>query len=186
MLFGYPVDPNFDLGKGQRRTLLGWVLIGGVIFSVVVSFFSGLFFATEVFQSCVATILCYGANFYVDRRQSLRERWLWHAILATTPLHIAYLAALFWSDKAFPSVMTKAVVFVPIVAIAFGIESVLIDRIVDYFTPSKRPAESQVLLRNGIIRYWEMWVSHMSISGTSQDLAFSVTNLFIRFIIVTK
>jgi hypothetical protein len=135
MLFGFPVDPNFDLSKEERRTRVGWALGAGCVLSLLCLFFK-VPFATELFQGCVATILCYGANFYVDRREFLRERWLWHAIFATTLLHIAYLAALFWSDRAFPSVMTKAVVFMPIVATAFGVESVLIDRIVDYFNPS--------------------------------------------------
>ena len=135
MLFGYSVEQDFDLAKEQRRTRVVWAFGAGCVLSLICLFLR-VPFATEIFQGCVATILCYGANFYVDRRESLHERWLWHAMLATTPLHVAYLAALFWSDKAFPSVMTKAVVFMPVVAVAFGIESVLIDAIVNYFKPS--------------------------------------------------
>jgi hypothetical protein len=135
MLFGYPVDPNFDLAKEQRRDRVGWALIGGAVLSGVY-LFSGWPFAVEIFQGCVATILCYGANFYVERRQHLGTRWLWEAISATVPLHVAYLAALFWSDKAFPSVMTKAIIFMPVLGVAFGIQSLLIDRIVDCFKPS--------------------------------------------------
>jgi hypothetical protein len=49
----------------------------------------------------------------------------------------AALAALFWSDSAFPSVMKKANVFMPVVALAFAIESILIDRIADRLRPSR-------------------------------------------------
>jgi hypothetical protein len=45
--------------------------------------------------------------------------------LVTIPLHVAYLAALFCSERAFPSVMTMAVIFIPLLAIAFGVESIL-------------------------------------------------------------
>src|SRR4029077_15696052 len=69
MPFGYPLEPDFDLAKEQRRTRVGWTLLGGLILSILVSFSSGLQVATEVFQGCVATILCYGASFYVDRRE---------------------------------------------------------------------------------------------------------------------
>src|ERR1700733_2174574 len=135
MLFGYPVDPNFDPAKEERRTRVKWALGVGCALSLLWLFFK-VPFATEVAQGSFATILCYGVNFYVDRRESLGERWLWYTILATTPMHIAYLVILFWSDRAFPSVMTKGVIFFPVVAIACGLESVLIDRIVHYFNPS--------------------------------------------------
>jgi hypothetical protein len=135
MLFGYPIEPDFDLAKEQRRDRLGWVLVGGVVLCAVY-LFSGRPYAVEVFQAYMATGLCYGASFYVDRKNDLGKLWLWKVIFASVPLHIAYLAVLFWSDKAFPSVMTKAIVFMPVLAVAFAIESILIDRIADWFKPS--------------------------------------------------
>jgi hypothetical protein len=135
MLFGYPVEPNFDLAKDQRWNRAGWVFLGGSVLCMVYDL-SGRPFGVEVFQAWFATSLCYGASVYVKRRNHLNKLWLWKAVLVTVPLHIAYLIALFWSDKAFPSVMTKAIAFVPILAIAYAIESILFDWIVDRFEPS--------------------------------------------------
>lgn len=128
------MEQDFDLAKEQRRSRVGWVLAGGLLLSVIYLFL-GRPFAVEVFQGCVATVLCYGANFYVDRKKYLSKLWLWKAIIATVPLHTAYLAILFWSDKAFPNVMTKAIVFMPVLLLVFAIEVILIDRIVDHFKP---------------------------------------------------
>ena len=134
-MFGYPIGPDFDPAKEQRRTRLGWVLVGGTVLCVVY-LFSGWPHAVELFQAFIATGLCYGAGFYVDRRNDLDKPWVWKVVFASVPLHAAYLAILFWSNKAFPSVMTKAVVFIPVLAVAFGIESILINWMADGFKPS--------------------------------------------------
>ncbi len=135
MPFGYPVEPNFDLAKEQRWNRAGWVLLGGAVLSIVYDF-SGGPFGVRVFQAWIATSLCYGASVYVKRRKDLSKWWLWKGILATVPLHLAYLIALFWLDAAFPQVMNKAVAFIPILAIAYAIESNFVDWIVDRFEPS--------------------------------------------------
>jgi hypothetical protein len=146
MLFGYPIESDFDPAKEQRRTRLGWILVGGTVLCVVY-LFSGRSYAVEVFQAFVATGLSYGAGFYVDRRNDLSKLWVWKVVFASVPLHVAYLAVLFWSDKAFPSVMTKAVVFIPVLAVAFGIESILIDRMADGFKPSSAEQVASVPLK---------------------------------------
>jgi hypothetical protein len=136
MLFGYPIEPDFDLAKEQRRDRVGWVLMAGVVFFGVY-LFSGLPYPNEVFQAWFATVLFYGASFYVKRRNELGKPWLSKLIMASVPMHVAYLAALFWSDHTFPNVMTKAMVFMPVIAFAFAIESIVIDRMADWFKPSK-------------------------------------------------
>lgn len=112
-----------------------WALWGGT-FLCLLYLFSGRRFATEVFQGCFATVLCYGDTFYVRRRKDLNGRWLWKAILVTVPLHFFYLAALFWSDKIFPEFMTKAIIFIPVLSLGFVIESALMQRVIDRFKPS--------------------------------------------------
>jgi hypothetical protein len=140
MLSGYHADPKLDLAKDERWNKAGWVFLGGAVLCMVYDL-SGLPFGLEVFQAWFATSLCYGASVYVKRRNHFNELWLWKAVSVTVPLHIAYLVLLFWSDKAFPSVMTKATAFVPILAIAYAIESILFDWVVDRFEP---PSAEQV------------------------------------------
>jgi hypothetical protein len=135
MLFGYEVDPDFDLGKEQRTDRVSWFIYAAVAVCAVY-LFAGGHFVDEVLQGSVATILCYGANFYANLRSSMNKPWLWKAILATIPLHVGYLALIFWSDRVAPEAMTKALVFIPVLGIGFGIESVLIDHIVAHFKPS--------------------------------------------------
>ena len=140
-MFGYHVDADFDLAKERRRDHVGWILISGTLIAL---FFSGNLRA-ELTQAYFSTVLCYGANFYVDRRDQLGKLWLWKAIFVTVPPHLLYLAAVFWSDRQFPDVMTKAFIFIPLLAVGFAIESVLIDRIAERLKPSSTgPADMPV------------------------------------------
>jgi hypothetical protein len=142
MPFGYALEPDFNLAKEQRRNRLGWTLVGGVIVCILY-LFSGGPFATEIFQGWIATSLFHGDNFYIRRRADLRKLWLWKAVIAVTPFHLLYLAAIFWSDRAFPQVMTKVIVFLPVLALGFAIESIQMDKIIDRFKPSSAdPAAS--------------------------------------------
>jgi hypothetical protein len=129
------MDSDFDLSKDERRARLKMVLVGGFILCGIY-LFSGRSYALEVFQTFLATALCYGESFYVRRANDLGKQWLWKAVLVTVPLHVAYLSVLFWSDKAFPNVMTKALAFVPILGLGFAIEAIVFDWIVDRFKPS--------------------------------------------------
>ena len=143
MLFGYGVEQDFDPGKEQRRGRLWWPFLGGIALCLIY-LFTGRPFATEVFQGWVATSLFYGENFYVQRRSDLGSPWLWKAILASLPLHFLYLVGLFWLDAVLPRIMTKAIVFIPFLVIVFGIESILIDGIIDRFKPRDTPLDSPV------------------------------------------
>jgi hypothetical protein len=134
-LFGYRLEPDFDVAKERRRDRLKVALIGGFVLCVLY-LFSGEPYATEAFQGCVATGLFYGEDFYVQRKDDLGKLWLWKAIFATVPLHALYLAGWFWSDRAFPNLMTKGTVFIPLLFVGFALESTLFGRIVDRFKPS--------------------------------------------------
>lgn len=138
-LFGQQVDPEYDEAKDERFTRVAKFLFGGLIVSLVYLLL-GLPFPTEVFQGLVATILPYGSSFYVDRQTNAGQTWFWKAVLVTLPIHAIYLVAIFSCDAIFPEFMMKAVVFIPVLAVGFGIESALIfDRIVDHFRPPSRP-----------------------------------------------
>ena len=133
-MFGYPLEPDFDFAKEQRQQRVGWALLAGTGVCVIYDM-AGLRFSLEVFQAFLATCLCFGASFYVKRRKDLTKPWLWRAFLTSIPLHAAYLAAVFWSDRLIPSLMTKTWGFLPILTIAFAIESIIVDGIVDRFEP---------------------------------------------------
>ena len=131
-MFGYPIEPDFNLSKEQRRDRVGWALIGGSVLCIVYDF-SGLPHSLEVFQACFATVLFYGANFYVNWKNDLAKPWLWKTILASIPVHVAFLASIFWSDRSFPTLMTKAIVFIPVLSVTFAMKCVLIEGIARRF-----------------------------------------------------
>lgn len=134
MLFGYSVEPDFDLALEQRRDRLGWLLLGGTALWILY-LFTGRPFATELFQGWVATGLFYGDNFYVRRRKDLPKLWLWKSILITVPIHTLYLAGIFWLDRAVPQLMTKIVIFMPVIALGFAVESIQMQPLIDRFRP---------------------------------------------------
>lgn len=129
-LFGQRIEPDFNIDKERRRDRLKFAFVGGFILCVLYLFL-GSPHATDVFQGFFATILFYGENFYVRRRGHFHSPWLWKAIFLTVPLHILYLSGIFSSDRAFPQLMTKAIVFMPVLAVGFVIESYLTQRLVD-------------------------------------------------------
>ena len=135
-LFGYGVEQDFDLALEQRRDRLGWLLLGGTMLCGL-NLFTGLPFATELFQGWIATSLFYGDNFYVRRRANLPKLWLWKSILITVPFHVLYLAGIFWLDRAIPQLMTKALVFMPVVGVGFAIESITMQPLIDRFKPTE-------------------------------------------------
>jgi hypothetical protein len=136
MLFGYDVESDFDAGVEERRNRMWWPLGGGTALCVLYSF-TGKPFATELFQAWIATSLFYGDTFYVRRGKDLSAPWLWKSILATVLLHALYLAGIFWLDRAFPRSMTKVAIFMPLIAVGFAIESILMEGLVGRFKPAE-------------------------------------------------
>jgi hypothetical protein len=131
-LFGYRLEADFSLAKEARRTRVVWGLYGGTALSLLY-LFSGLPFATQVFQGLLSTLLFYGGGFYASWGDHLGKAWLWKALVLITPIHVLYVAVIFWSDKAFPLVMTKALVFVPVLGVAYAFEAMFFDWIVNRF-----------------------------------------------------
>ena len=134
-LFGINIEPDFDVQKERRNDRVGWALHTAVIMCGIY-LFGGGHFATQVFQGTVATILCYGANFYTEHRQDLKKPWFWKAVIATIPMHLGYIALLLWSDKVAPQAMTRAMVFMPALLVGFALETLVILNVIAYFTPA--------------------------------------------------
>jgi hypothetical protein len=144
MLFGYGIEQDFDLALEQRRDRLWWLLLGGTALCILYSI-SGRPSDTQLFQGWIATALFYGDNFYVRRGKDLRRLWLWKSILVTVPFHVLYLAGMFWLDRAVPQLMTKAFIFIPVVALGFAVESITMQPLIDRFKPTEaRQIEGQV------------------------------------------
>jgi len=118
-----------------------WPFLGGVALCGLY-LFTGRPFATELFQGWVATSLLYGEEVYVRRAKDLRKTWLWKAVLATVPIHVLYLSGIFWLDKVLPQLMTKALVFMPVISLGFAIESINMEAFIDRFKP-KEAANSE-------------------------------------------
>ena len=136
MLFGYGVEPGSDSATEQRRNRMWWPLLGGTALCLLYSF-ARRPFATEIFQGWIATSLFYGDNFYVRRGQDISKLWLWKSILATVPFHVAYLFGIFWLNRAIPQLMSRVIIFLPVLALGFAVESIKMQAIIDQFKPSQ-------------------------------------------------
>jgi hypothetical protein len=136
MLFGYGVEQDFDLATEQRRNRMWWPLLGGTVVCLLY-LFTGRPFATEILQGWIATSLFYGDNFYVRRGKDLPRLWLWKSIFTTVPFHMIYLSGIFWLDRTLPQLMTKAIVFMPLLALGFAIESIKMQTLIDRFKPAE-------------------------------------------------
>ncbi len=136
MLFGSAAEDDLAADLEERRNRMWWPIFGGVALIMLYGF-SGRPYDTELFQGWVATSLFYGENFYVQRAKDLSKSWLWKAALATIPIHVLYLAGIFWLDKALPQLMTKVVIFLPVIALGFAIESINMQAFIDHFKPKE-------------------------------------------------
>jgi hypothetical protein len=132
-LFGIDLEPDFSMAREERSGQLRYVVWGGFLLVLVYAFFDA--FDVRVFQAYLATVVCYGLTFYVKRGNYFRKLWLWKAILISLPIHVLYIAAIFWADKASPQGMTKPVVFIPALTLGGAIESLIFDAIADRFKP---------------------------------------------------
>lgn len=133
-MFGYRIEENFDLAKEQRRDRLMWVMGTGLCLLILTYFIRP--FSMAIFQGYLLTSVVYGDNFYVMRKDKLREPWLWKAILATIPLHVFFIIVIIELDKSLPSLFPRIIVWLPSLTLAFAFENLLFDGIVHRFCPS--------------------------------------------------
>jgi hypothetical protein len=142
-LFGTDIEPDFSMAKEQRSGQFKYVFWGGSVLVFVYAAFRD--FDVRFIQVYVATVLCFGLTFYVNRGNYFSKPWLWKAILVSLPLHVLYLAAILWADKASPDGMTKPLVFIPALTLGCAIESSVFGAIADRFKPQDTKDESQAL-----------------------------------------
>jgi hypothetical protein len=139
-LFGYPVEPDFDLGKEQRRDRLLWCLFGGL--ALLGLLFLIFDFSRMVFIGYALSILTYGDSVYVQRNHKLRERWLWKTVLATVPVHLGLLVGISWLTSLSQSFASTGFGSVGFVALCFACEAIFFDRVAARFESRARGAAS--------------------------------------------
>src|SRR5712664_3221498 len=140
----YPADglEGFGLEKQQRFERLKWVFYGvGAMLLVVYGFYMQERVEQRVLHAYGLTVLCYGALLYVEEFEHLRRLWLWKGVLATIPLHIAFVASLFWWDAKHPQLAHSGFMFVYALWAVFVVEIVIFSLIIDHFKASASPDE---------------------------------------------
>jgi hypothetical protein len=140
----YPAEGfgEFDLEKEQRRERLKWVFYGvGAMLFIVCGFYMQERVEQRILHVYGLTVLCYGALLYVEEFEHLKELWLWKGILVTIPLHIAFVAGLFWWNAKHQQLAHAGFAFVYILWPVFVVEMVIFTLIIDHFKASATPDE---------------------------------------------
>jgi len=139
---------ELDLEKEQRREQLKWVFYGGfAMLFVVCGFYIQQSAELRVLHAYGLTVLVYGALLYVEEFENLRKLWLWKGVLATIPLHIAFVVGLFWWDARHPQYAQSGFMFGYVLWTVFVVEMVTFSVIIDYFKPSESPDEPRRKLK---------------------------------------
>jgi len=132
---------GFDLEKEQRRERLKSVFYGvGAMLLVVCGFYMHERVEQRVLHAYGLTVLCYGALLYIEEFEHLKKPWLWKGVLATIPMHIAFVAGLFWWDAKHPQ-LAHSGMFVYALWPVFVVEIVIFSFIIDHFKASASPNE---------------------------------------------
>ncbi len=133
---------DLDLEKEQRRERLQWVFYGvGAMLLVVCGFYMQASVEQRILHAYGLTVLCYGALLYVEEFEHLKKLWLWKGVLATIPLHIAFVAGLFWWDAKHPQLAHSGFMFAYALWPVFVGEFVIFSLIIDHFKASASPDE---------------------------------------------
>jgi hypothetical protein len=139
---------GFDLEKEQRRERVKWVFYGvGAMLFIVCGFYMQERVEQRFLHAYGLTALSYGALLYVEEFEYLKKLWLWMGVLATIPLHIAFVAGLFWWDARNPQLAHAGFAFVYALWPVFLVEMVLFTLIIDHFKASASPDEPRRRLK---------------------------------------
>jgi hypothetical protein len=131
---------ELDLEKEQRRERLGWVFYGvGSMLLVMCAFYMQQRVELRVLHAYSLTVLTYGALIYVEESEHLRRLWLWKGVLATVPLHIVFVACLFWWDAKGPQ--SPGYILAYRIWPFFVVEMVVFTLTIDHFKASASPDE---------------------------------------------
>jgi hypothetical protein len=131
---------TLNLEKEQRQERLQWVFYGvGSMLLVVCGFYLQESVELRVLHAYGLTVLTYGALIYVEEFQHLKRLWLWKGVLATIPLHIVFLAGLFWWDAQGP--LSPGYILANRILSFFVAEMVIFSLVIDHFQASASPDE---------------------------------------------
>lgn len=123
---------TLTLDKEQRQERLQWVFYGvGSMLLVVCAFYMQERVELRVLHAYGLTVLTYGALIYVEEFEHLKRLWLWKGVLATIPLHVLFLAGLFWWDTKDP--LSPGYVLVFRIWPFFLAEIVIFSLVIDHF-----------------------------------------------------
>jgi hypothetical protein len=129
-----------NLDKEQRQERLQWVFYGvGSMLLVVCGFYMQDRVELRILHGYALTVLTYGALIYVEEFQHLKRLWLWKGVLATIPLHITFLAGLFWWDAQGP--LSPGYIVWYRIWPFFVAEMVIFSSVIDHFKASASPDE---------------------------------------------
>jgi len=143
---------EFDLEKEQRRERLKWVFYGvGAMLIIVCGFYMQERSEQYVLHAYGLTVLCYGALLYLEEFEHLRRLWLWKGVLTTVPLHIAFVASLFWWDAKHPQLAHSGFMFAYALWPIFVVEMMIFSMIIDHFKAGASPDEPPRKLKRLLI-----------------------------------
>ena len=129
-----------NLDKEQRQERLQWVFYGvGSMLLVVCAFYMQERVELRVLHAYSLTVLTYGALIYVEEFEHLKRLWLWKGVLTTIPLHILFLAGLFWWDAKGP--LSPGYILAYRIWPFFVAEMVVFSLVIDHFKASESPEE---------------------------------------------
>jgi hypothetical protein len=83
----------------------------------------------------------------VEEFEHLKNLWLWKGVLATIPLHIAFVAGVVWWDARHTQYAQSGFRFVNVLWPVFVAEMVIFSLVIDYFKPSESADEQPRKLR---------------------------------------
>jgi hypothetical protein len=131
---------TLNLDKVQRRERLQWVFYGvSSMLFVVCGFYLQEKVELRILHAYGLTVLTYGALIYVEEFQHLKRLWLWKGVLATIPLHGAFLAGLLWWDAHVPE--SSGYILAYRIWPFFGAEMVIFGSVINHFKASASPDE---------------------------------------------
>jgi hypothetical protein len=138
-------EDDIDPTKQSRKDHLRWGFWGVSTVLLASYFFKGFLISSpwlHIVKACLLTMLCYGHFLYVEEKDEVRSRWLWVAVLATLPFHVAFLGVILAIDRAVPYLAPNPIAFLFIIWAVAWIESRLMDQIAEDYRPWAVPLES--------------------------------------------
>jgi len=127
---------DIDLGKERRKSYLKWFFWGTGLTLLGVYFFEGEVLKGAwlyLLQASVLSMICYGHLLYVEELASLGAAWLWKAVAATIPWHVAFVGVLIAFGRGFPTVAPHPIAIIALLWTLSWLEMKLMVPITDAY-----------------------------------------------------